>query len=72
MAWWHRQYVSEQTTQQRAEYEQAEFNAKIRLLRLCNSKNPLPPWDWRRGRLEEWPPQKAKFARSYRFDMCGH
>lgn len=53
MAWWYRQYVSEQTPQQRSDYEQAEFNAKIHRLGLWNSKNPIPPWDWRRGRFDE-------------------
>ena len=54
MAWWYRQYISEQSVKERADYEQAEFNAKIRRLGLWNSKNPTPPWDWRRTmRLEE-------------------
>ncbi len=53
MAWWYRQYSSEQTAQARTDYEQAEFNAKIRRLGLWNNKNPTPPWDWRRGRLNE-------------------
>jgi len=53
MAWWYRPYASEQTVQERADYEQAEFNAKARRLGLWNSRNPMPPWDWRRGRLNE-------------------
>lgn len=54
MAWWYRPYISEQTAQERADYEQAEFNAKIHRLGLWNSKNPTPPWDWRREmRLDE-------------------
>jgi endonuclease YncB( thermonuclease family) len=53
MAWWYRPYASEQTVQERADYEQAEFKARIRRLGLWNSKNPTPPWDWRRGRLNE-------------------
>ena len=53
MAWWYRQHAAEQTAQARADYEQAEFNAKIRRLGLWNSKNPMPPWDWRRRRLNE-------------------
>lgn len=53
MAWWYRQYSSEQTAQARADYAQAEFSAKIHRIGLWNSKNPTPPWHWRRGRLNE-------------------
>lgn len=53
MAWWYRQYSSEQTAQARTDYGQAEFNAKIRRLGLWNNKNPTPPWNWRRGVLNE-------------------
>ena len=54
MAWWFQRYTSNQTPQERADYQQAEFNAKIHRFGLWNSKNPTPPWDWRKGmRLEE-------------------
>lgn len=53
MAWWFRQSISEQTAQQRADYEQAELKAKLQRMGLWNSKNPIPPWDWRHGRLDE-------------------
>lgn len=53
LAWWYRLYASKQDAQARAEYEHAEFNAKIRRLGLWDSKNPMPPWRWRRGRLNE-------------------
>jgi len=54
MAWWYRQYISDQSPKERTDYEQAEFNAKIRRIGLWNSKNPIPPWDWRKTmRLEE-------------------
>lgn len=46
---WYRQEGAQQTARERAGYEQAEFNAKIRRLGLWNSKNPTPPWEWRRG-----------------------
>ena len=49
MAWWYRQYAKEQTAQERADYEQAEFKAKIHRFGLWSSKNPTPPWDWRHG-----------------------
>lgn len=47
MAWWNPQHVSLQTDQERADYQQAEFNAKIRRFGLWNAKNPVPPWQWR-------------------------
>ena len=48
MAWWNPQHASLQTDQERADYQQAEFNAKIRRFGLWNAKNPVPPWQWRR------------------------
>lgn len=53
MAWWYRQYVSEQTPQQRTEYEMAESEARARRLGLWSGKNPIPPWDWAHRKLEE-------------------
>ena len=53
MAWWYRQFAKEQTTQERTDYEQAEFMAKIHRYGLWTSKNPIPPWDWRHGRSAE-------------------
>lgn len=47
MAWWNPQHVSQQTDPERADYQQAEFNAKIRRFGLWNAKNPVPPWQWR-------------------------
>ena len=48
MAWWNPQHASLQTDQERADYQQAEFNAKIRRFGLWSAKNPVPPWQWRR------------------------
>ncbi len=49
-AWWYRQYAREQTKQERIAYEHAEFLAKLHRHGLWNSKNPTPPWEWRRNR----------------------
>ena len=49
MAWWYQQYAKDQTAQERTDYGQAEFNAKIHRYGLWNSKNPTPPWEWRQG-----------------------
>lgn len=53
MAWWYRRYANEQTPQARTDYEAAEFWAKAKRLGLWADKNPVPPWDWRRGEREE-------------------
>lgn len=53
MAWLYPKFSVDQTPQARANYEQAEFQAKIRRFGLWNSKNPMPPWDWRHGLPEE-------------------
>ena len=53
MAWWDKQYSAQQSAKERADYEQAEFMAKIHRSGLWNSKNPTPPWDWRHGRPDE-------------------
>lgn len=54
MAWWYHQYAKDQTAQERADYQQAEFMAKIQRLGLWNSKNPTPPWDWRHGQSDKF------------------
>lgn len=48
MAWWYRQYISEQTPQERSNYERAEVDAKMRGIGLWSAKAPVPPWDWRK------------------------
>lgn len=53
MAWWNKEHNAQQSAKERADYEQAEFMAKIHRSGLWNSKNPTPPWDWRHGRPDE-------------------
>ena len=53
MAWWNKEHNAQQSAKERADYEQAEFMAKIHRSGLWNSKNPMPPWDWRHGRPDE-------------------
>jgi len=48
MAWWNKRFAREQSAEDRAAYEQAEFQAKIHRMGLWASKNPVPPWEWRR------------------------
>lgn len=49
MAWWYQQYAKEQTRQERIDYERAESLAMQHRYGLWNSKNPMPPWEWRRN-----------------------
>ncbi len=52
-AWSYPPHNAQQSAKERADYAQAEFMAKIHRDGLWNSKNPTPPWDWRRGRPDE-------------------
>lgn len=47
MAWWYPEHSVNQTPQEREDYRQAEFVAKIHRYGLWNSTNPMPPRDWR-------------------------
>jgi endonuclease YncB( thermonuclease family) len=50
MAWWHRRYALEQSPEERARYESAEQAARQDGRGLWAGKNPVPPWEWRKGR----------------------
>ena len=52
-AWLYPPHNAQLSAKERADYAQAEFMAKIHRYGLWNSKNPTPPWDWRRGRPDE-------------------
>jgi endonuclease YncB( thermonuclease family) len=52
MAWWYRKYQKEQTAQQRADYEAAEAMAKAGRVGLWSDAEPVPPWEWRHGRMQ--------------------
>jgi endonuclease YncB( thermonuclease family) len=49
-AWWYREYSHEQTTQERGAYSAEEANAKAAKRGLWKDPNPVPPWEWRRGK----------------------
>ena len=49
LAWWYRQYISEQTASERTSYETAERDAKAHRRGLWAMPNPTPPWEWRKG-----------------------
>jgi endonuclease YncB( thermonuclease family) len=48
MAWHYKQYESEQSKEDRAQYRQTEQDAKAGKVGLWNDKNPVPPWEFRR------------------------
>lgn len=52
MAWWYRKYRSEQTSQERADYEAAEAAAKAGKIGLWSEADPVPPWEWRHPKGE--------------------
>lgn len=47
MAWHFKRYESEQGTEERAAYAQAENDARVARLGLWQENNPIPPWQWR-------------------------
>lgn len=50
MAWWYRYYSSEQSPQERGQYEFAEQEAKAKRAGLWKDAEPVAPWDWRSAR----------------------
>lgn len=46
-AWWYRHYASANR-----ELKSAEQFAKLNKLGLWSGANPIPPWDWRRGKRQ--------------------
>jgi endonuclease YncB( thermonuclease family) len=50
MAWWYRRYAMEQSAEDRARYEAEEKTARQNGRGLWAAKDPVAPWDWRRGR----------------------
>lgn len=51
-AWWYREFAGEQNAGDRIAYERAERNAKANALGLWAGSEPIPPWDWRKQRVE--------------------
>jgi len=49
LAWRYRKYVHEQHLRVLAEYELAEDKAAADHVGLWQTKNPVPPWEWRKS-----------------------
>lgn len=54
LAWWYRKYAREQTAQQRLDYEAAETRAREARVGLWVDHEPVPPWEWRKGRIPQY------------------
>lgn len=50
MAWWYRQYAKEQPLEERRAYKFEQAEARARSVGLWREPQPIPPWDWRRGK----------------------
>lgn len=50
MAWHYKYFQSEQTAEDRKLYADAEVEARASRVGLWADANPIPPWDFRRGR----------------------
>ena len=48
LAWWYRQERREQSLEEQAYYEYAEFDARARRIGLWRDAAPIPPWEWRK------------------------
>ena len=50
VAWHYKQYAGEQSEEDRERYSFAEVEARARKAGLWRERDPVAPWDWRRGR----------------------
>ncbi|RMH96313.1 thermonuclease family protein [Stutzerimonas nitrititolerans] len=50
MAWWYERYAKEQPQEERHAYEFEQAEARARSVGLWRDPQPIPPWDWRRGK----------------------
>lgn len=49
-AWWYRKYAKEQAAEDATRYQDAEADARTRRIGLWFDAEPMPPWDWRKGK----------------------
>lgn len=50
LAWHYKKYEGEQEPLDRASYSEAEIEARAARRGLWADPEPIPPWDWRKGR----------------------
>jgi len=51
MAWHYKRYADEQTPNDRSRYANAEEAAQKSRLGLWSDTSPVPPWEWRKRRV---------------------
>jgi len=49
LAWWYEKYSREQAPEDAERYSFAEHEARAKRAGLWADRNPVPPWDWRKG-----------------------
>ena len=49
LAWHYKKYQNEQTASDRKLYSDAEIEARKSKRGLWRDRNPIPPWEWRKG-----------------------
>ena len=49
LAWLYRKYSKDQSPEDAGRYEFAEQEARAKRVGLWADRNPVPPWDWRKG-----------------------
>lgn len=49
LAWWYREYASDQTPEARGQYAFAEEEARAKRAGLWQDPEPMAPWEWRRS-----------------------
>lgn len=50
LAWHYKHYTKEQPEEEREQYSFAEFEARTKKVGLWSDAEPVPPWDFRKGR----------------------
>ena len=53
LAWHYKKYQQEQSASDRLLYSYAEEQARLRCIGLWHDTTPTPPWDWRKGEVNQ-------------------
>lgn len=64
LAWHYKAYEKEQSPKDRADYAQAEIDARTRKAGLWADANPIPPWDFRHGAGNASPEKRMEAGES--------
>jgi endonuclease YncB( thermonuclease family) len=61
MAWWYRDYATEQSPEDRMTYAAIEERARASRIGFWKDSNPVPPWEWRKaqGRTNNRVPSRS-------------